>query len=61
MTQSKQKAGKMPLKAQPLEEGDYYMNEQGFMVFTEQYHKKRGFCCGSKCKHCPYEWENVKS
>ena len=47
------------LKPQPLEPGDYYMNEQGYMVFTEQYHLKRGFCCGSKCEHCPYNWEAV--
>lgn len=34
--------------------GDYYFNEQGLMVFTEKYHLKRGYCCGSGCKHCPY-------
>jgi len=47
------------IKPIPLEEGDYYLNEVGLMVFTAQYHLKRGFCCGSKCKHCPYGWENV--
>ena len=29
----------------PLEEGDYYLTEQGYKVFTEQYHLKRGYCC----------------
>ncbi|WP_308422714.1 DUF5522 domain-containing protein [Rufibacter glacialis] len=24
------------------------------MVFTEQYHRRRGYCCQSGCKHCPY-------
>lgn len=43
----------------PLEEGDYYYNDQGYLVFTAKYHLKRGYCCGSKCKHCPYGWENV--
>ena len=52
--------GTRELKAVALEEGDYYFNEQGFMVFTEQYHLKRGFCCGSNCKHCPHGHENVK-
>lgn len=28
--------------------------EDGKMVFTAKYHLKRGFCCGSKCRHCPY-------
>jgi len=33
---------------------DYYI-ENGKRVFTEQYHIKRGFCCGNGCRHCPYE------
>ena len=35
-------------------EEDYYINAQGLLVFTAKYHLKRGFCCGSGCKHCPY-------
>ena len=30
-----------------------------FTVFTEYAHLKRGTCCGNKCRHCPYGWENV--
>ncbi|PJC63461.1 MAG: hypothetical protein CO021_09350 [Deltaproteobacteria bacterium CG_4_9_14_0_2_um_filter_42_21] len=38
-----------------LEEGvDYYINKEGNFVFTEAYHLKRGHCCESGCKHCPY-------
>jgi hypothetical protein len=33
---------------------DYYINEQGYWVFTSHYHIKRGFCCESGCLHCPY-------
>ena len=33
---------------------DFYW-EQGRMVMTESYHKRRGSCCGNECKHCPYE------
>lgn len=33
---------------------DYYFNEDGLIVFTENYHLKRGYCCESGCKHCPY-------
>jgi hypothetical protein len=33
---------------------DFY-TENGNRVFTEHYHKKRGFCCGNRCRHCPYE------
>ncbi len=28
--------------------------ENGLLVFTEAYHLKRGYCCGSGCRHCPY-------
>ena len=37
---------------------DFYF-ENGLMVMTEQYHLKRGVCCGSKCRHCPYDHKNV--
>jgi len=36
-----------------LEPEDYYM-EGPYMVFTAAYHLKRGYCCGSGCRHCPY-------
>jgi hypothetical protein len=32
---------------------DYYI-ENGYLVFTEAYHLKRGHCCKNKCRHCPY-------
>jgi hypothetical protein len=38
---------------------DYYFNDQGLMVFTAAYHKKRGYCCGNGCKHCIYHFEAV--
>ncbi|CAN5257600.1 hypothetical protein BH09SUM1_BH09SUM1_24850 [soil metagenome] len=34
--------------------GDYYV-ENGFLVMAEQFLKRRGFCCGNECRHCPYE------
>jgi hypothetical protein len=33
---------------------DYYL-EDGKLVFTSAYHLKRGFCCNSGCRHCPYK------
>jgi hypothetical protein len=45
-----------PEPSQPLEPEDYYI-ENGLMVFTAAYHLKRGYCCGSGCRHCPYgDW-----
>jgi len=37
----------------PLQPGDFYKSPEGYLVFTEQYHLKRGYCCKSGCKHCP--------
>ena len=34
---------------------DFYMDGP-YMVFTEAYHRKRGYCCQSDCRHCPYEF-----
>ena len=34
---------------------DFYYDNQGRMVMTESYHKRRGRCCGSKCLHCPFD------
>ena len=34
---------------------DYYLNELGRFIFTENYHLKRGYCCGNDCKHCPWK------
>lgn len=43
----------------PIEEEDFY-REGEFIVFTRQYHLKRGYCCGSGCRHCPYEPRRAK-
>jgi len=37
-----------------LDPEDYYTSPEGYIVFTEKYHLKRGYCCKSGCKHCPY-------
>lgn len=37
-----------------LQEGlDYYV-ENGLYVFTAAFLLKRGYCCESGCRHCPY-------
>jgi hypothetical protein len=39
------------------EAADYYYSPEGYIVFTESYHRKRGYCCQSGCKHCPYGYD----
>lgn len=44
---------------QKTSSSDFYY-ENGYKVFTEEYHKKRGFCCGNGCRHCCFEPKYVK-
>jgi hypothetical protein len=46
-TQKKEKPEKF------VEGIDYYF-DKGLMVLTEHFLKKRGYCCGNGCRHCPY-------
>lgn len=42
-----------PKEQNQTQQPDYYW-ENGLMVFTAAYHLKRGYCCKSGCRHCPY-------
>lgn len=33
---------------------EYYLDDSGRVVFTAMHHLKRGYCCKSGCRHCPY-------
>jgi len=43
-----------PVPPQP----DFYL-ENGLLVYTAAFHLKRGSCCGSGCRHCPYDPQHV--
>jgi|TARA_R110002167_G_scaffold136327_6_gene323048 hypothetical protein len=45
------------LKLQPK---DSYL-ENGNVVMTEDFHKRRGSCCGNNCRHCPYHPQHIKN
>jgi len=48
-------------KAPPsLIEGEDYYFEGSMMVFTERFLLRRGFCCESGCRHCPYGFNKEK-
>lgn len=32
---------------------DFYLDGP-FVVFTAAFHLKRGYCCNSGCRHCPF-------
>ncbi len=42
-----------------IEGEDYYLDKTGLFVFTEEYLLQRGTCCGSGCRHCPYNYKRV--
>lgn len=46
-----------PMSNEALQPGDYYL-EGPYVVFTAAYHLRRGYCCNSDCRHCPYKNEN---
>lgn len=48
------------MKPDLIEGEDYYVNEQGLVTLTAHYLRKRGYCCGNGCKHCPYDYEAVR-
>jgi hypothetical protein len=31
-----------------------------YVVFTEVYHLRRGYCCQSGCRHCPYGFRETQ-
>jgi urocanate hydratase len=37
-----------------LSPDDYYYSSDGYIIFTEKYLLRRGYCCQNGCKHCPY-------
>lgn len=38
---------------------DYYL-EKGQIILTESYLMRRGKCCGSGCRHCPFDPSHLK-
>ena len=38
-----------------FEQGKDYYLENGRIILTEKYLKKRGKCCGAGCRHCCFE------
>lgn len=49
--------------AETLKEGEDYILEPGtgLLVFTAAYLTKRGYCCKSGCRHCPYGFRKENS
>lgn len=47
-------------KIDNLADDEYYYSDEGYIVFTEKYLFKRGYCCENSCKHCPYGFDKKK-
>lgn len=47
------------MKKNLVESVDFYFDDNGYMVLTEQYHLDKGHCCGYGCRNCPFDFESV--
>jgi hypothetical protein len=45
---------RLPENEQTIIEGEDFYMDGPYLVFTEAYHLKRGYCCNSGCRHCPW-------
>jgi hypothetical protein len=52
--QRKQPPSAVPARDAPLIAGVDYYWQNSLMVFTEAFLRRRGYCCRSGCRHCPY-------
>ena len=55
---TKQHAPVVPVKS--YKEGIHYYMDGERVVFTALFHIQRGSCCGSGCRHCPYDPKHTK-
>lgn len=55
------KSSQENVKASRFEEGVDFYYESGLMVLTAHFLRRRGYCCGNGCRHCPYEREPRES
>ena len=39
----------------------HFYEENGKIVFTEEYHIQRGYCCGFGCRNCAYDPKHIKN
>ena len=48
------------MKHEFIKDIHYYL-EGDRVIFTEKYHIQRGQCCGSGCRHCPFDPKHQKN
>ncbi|HEY0429936.1 MAG TPA: DUF5522 domain-containing protein [Pyrinomonadaceae bacterium] len=60
MKESDKNNSALAAKKEKFVEGVDFYFENGFMVLTEHFLKKRGYCCGNDCRHCPYSGNSIK-
>jgi hypothetical protein len=44
----------------PAPEPDEFYMEGPYIVFTAAYHLRRGWCCKSACRHCPWGFGKIE-
>lgn len=51
---------KTKIETEKFTEGVDYYFENGLMILTAHFLKKRGYCCKNGCRNCPYLIEETK-
>jgi len=60
MSKSSESIQKKEQEAFVKNEGEDFYWENGLLVFKASYHLKRGSCCKSGCRHCPYGFKKTR-
>ncbi|XP_063056156.1 uncharacterized protein C1orf53 homolog [Engraulis encrasicolus] len=60
LTPGEMEIHRLNVEACKAEKRIYIDPATGFKVFTSFAHLKRGRCCGTACRHCPYGQVNVE-
>jgi len=50
-------SGTKKLESASLREDIDFYFDNGLMVLTEHFLRRRGYCCNNGCRHCPYPKE----
>ena len=59
MSELNERVGDTENKKETFIEGIDFYFENGLMVLTAHFLKRRGYCCESRCRHCPYPKEET--